>query len=209
MSADQGTNSAAPTSADRLDFLIPDLQAGDTAAYRTLYSLMADRLFRAAYRMLRDRLAAEDVVQESFLQLVARGCPPTNGPALEAWLFTNIRFRCGDEFRRRKRQPAIPTDRFDDQIDLSKARWAGYEPVVERALAELTPLQALIVHLKYVEQLDGNTIAAVVGSNRVAVYAAAARAERTLRRRLEQLDLELSPLESQRRDGDASAKGPP
>jgi DNA-directed RNA polymerase specialized sigma24 family protein len=52
-------------------------------------------------------------------------------------------------------------------------------------MGRLTPNQRTILVLRHVVGMDGNEIADVVGGNRVAVYAAARRAERRLRALLE------------------------
>ena len=168
---------------EQIDALIPGLKAGQTQAYNRLHALLADRLFRGAYRLLEDRQEAEDAVQEAFLELIRAGCPPDEGRSLEAWMFTSIRFTCADLFRKRKRHPATPRADVPDREDEDEY-WLGYDPALERALAELTPMQRLVIHLKHVEGLDGHTIADITGISRGAVYATAARAERRLGRLL-------------------------
>ncbi len=164
-----------------VDFLIPGLKAGQPEAYNQLHAMMADRLFRGAFRLLRDRQEAEDAVQEAFLELIKAGCPPNEGRSLEAWLYTSIRFTCADQFRRRERRPASPTAE-PPESNSEDEYWLGFDPELEAALAALTPTQRLVIHLKHVEGLDGHRIAEIVGSNRGAVYATAARAERRLGR---------------------------
>lgn len=168
---------------NQIDALMPGLKAGRPEAYNRLHALIADRLFRGAYRLLEDRQEAEDAVQEAFLELIRAGCPPEEGRSLEAWLHTSIRFTCADQFRRRQRRPASPRANVPDQQDEDEY-WLGYDPDLERALAELTPMQRLVIQLKHVEGLDGHSIAEVTGTTRGAVYATAARAERRLGRLL-------------------------
>lgn len=167
-----------------LDAVVRELSTGDPAAFEHLHGLMADRMFRLALRMLTDRQEAEDAVQQAFLELARAEETPSNGPKLQAWLYSSIRFTCLDTQRTRNRRPAIPHDevpetRGEDAYNL------GLDPALEAALALLTPDQRLVIHLKHVEQLDGNQIAEIIGSNRVAVYAMAGRAERRMRRYLE------------------------
>lgn len=167
----------------QIDALMPGLKAGRAEDYNRLHALIADRLFRGAYRLLEDRQEAEDAVQEAFLELIRAGCPPDEGRSLEAWLHTSIRFTCADQFRRRQRRPASPRADVPDSSDEDEY-WLGYDPELERALAELTPMQRLVIQLKHVEGLDGQSIAEVAGISRGAVYATAARAERRLGRLL-------------------------
>lgn len=178
-----GSGPDASSITNQIDVLLPSLKSGVPEAYNQLHALIADRLFRGAYRLLEDRQEAEDAVQEAFLELIRAGCPPSEGRSLEAWLHTSIRFTCADQFRRRKRRPVAPRPELPDQID-EDDYWLGYDPELEAALAELNPTQRLVMELKHVEGLDGNTIAEIAGISRGAVYAVAARAERRLGRLL-------------------------
>lgn len=182
--AEGGGSNGSPTSVTaRIDALLPGLKSGRAEAYNQLYALIADRLFRGAFRLLGDRQEAEDAVQEAFLELIRAGCPPEEGRSLEAWLHTSVRFTCADQFRRRQRRPASPRADVPDRTDEDEY-WLGYDPELEQALAELTPMQRLVIQLKHVEGLDGHAIAEITNSSRGAVYATAARAERRLGRLL-------------------------
>lgn len=162
-----------------LDPLITRLKAGRADAYNRLYGLMADRLFRSAYRLLQDRQEAEDAVQQAFLELIRAKCPPDEGRSLEAWLHRSVRFTCLDTIRQRNRRPStamasVPERHSEDD------HWLGFDADLEMAMAQLTDEQRLVVYLKHVEGLDGHEIGEIVGTNRMAVYARASRAERRL-----------------------------
>ncbi len=194
-----GAGPDASSITNQIDVLLPSLKSGLPEAYNQLHALIADRLFRGAYRLLEDRQEAEDAVQEAFLELIRAGCPPDEGRSLEAWLHTSIRFTCADQFRRRKRRPVYPRPDLPEQLD-EDDYWLGYDPELEAALAELNPTQRLVMELKHVEGLDGNTIAEIAGISRGAVYAVAARAERRLGRLL----IGQMRPNDRRRDGGAS-----
>ena len=167
-------------------------------AFTELYELMAERLFRFAYRMLHDRGAAEDAVQHAYLELVRARPQLEEERSLEAWLFKSVRFTCLDEIRRRSRRPEIPSDqlpeeRTDDVIVL-------IDPELEKALSVLTPEQQEVLHLKHVEGYDGAEIAEIVGSSRTAVYAMAARAEARLRKMLDPVESVTDPASSPKRE---------
>lgn len=178
-----GKRAGAQSVTAKIDALMPGLKRGRPEAYNQLHALIADRLFRGAYRLLEDRQEAEDAVQEAFLELIRAGCPPDEGRSLEAWLHTSIRFTCADQFRRRQRRPSSPRADVPDQTGEDEY-WLGYDPELERALAALTPMQRLVIQLKHVEGLDGHAIAEITNNSRGAVYAIAARAERRLGRLL-------------------------
>ena len=167
-------------------------------AFTQLYELMAERLFRYAYRMLRDRGAAEDAVQHAFLELVRARPELDLERSLEAWLFKSVRFTCLDEIRRRSRRPEVPSD------DLPEAGTEDVVPMIdpdlEKALAALTREQQEVLHLKHVEGYDGAEIAEILDSNRTAVYAMAARAEARLKKLLGPVESANDPASSHERE---------
>ena len=155
-------------------------------AFTQLYELMAERLFRYAYRMLHDRGAAEDAVQHAFLELVRAQPDLDLERSLEAWLFKSVRFTCLDEIRRRTRRPEVPSDDLPDAG--TEDALVMIDPELEKALAALTPEQREVLHLKHVEGYDGAEIAEILDSSRTAVYAMAARAEARLKKLLDPVE---------------------
>jgi RNA polymerase sigma-70 factor (ECF subfamily) len=166
-------------------------------AFTELYELMAERLFRFAYRMLRDRGSAEDAVQHAFLELVRAQPHLEEDRSLEAWMFKSVRFTCLDEIRRRSRRPEVPSDELPDPG--TEDVMSMVDPELEQALSALTPEQQQVLHLKHVEGYDGAEIAAIIDSNRTAVYAMAARAEARLKKLLDPVESETDPASSPKR----------
>ncbi|GAP35966.1 RNA polymerase sigma factor [Piscinibacter sakaiensis] len=79
----------------------------DRAALRELYDATVERLLAVATRLLDDRGAAEDVVQEVFVAVWTRAdqLPELREHPL-AWLTTMVRHRAIDQLRRRR--PEVP-----------------------------------------------------------------------------------------------------
>jgi len=165
------------------DELVDGIRDRSDTAFTSVYQLVASDLLSFAFGMLRDRGAAEDAVQQAFLEL-ARAAPTIGGDgrSLRAWLYRSVRFSCLDEIRRRRRHPEDPTERLpdagvSDPIDFP-------DPALQAALMELSDRQRAIVVLRHVLDASFEDIAGLMGSNRTAMYAACARAERSLERRL-------------------------
>ena len=181
--SDQGTTGdprVVSPSPHALDAWVDGIRRGSDEAYRAVYDHTASDLLSFANGMLRSRAAAEDVVQQAFLELVAaapsfRG----RGEALRVWLFKSVRFRCLDQLRRASARE-IPTDRLPE-------RGVTVEPVLDvdprllAALDRLSERQRSMVLMRHVVGMSGAEIASVVGLNRAAVYAVVRRAERALR----------------------------
>lgn len=96
----------AAASADRnarLSVLLPRVALGDQAAFGELYEVTSAHLYGCALRILRDPPAAEEILQEAYVNVwhhagaydVARSQPMT-------WLTTIVRNRCLDTLRRRE-----------------------------------------------------------------------------------------------------------
>lgn len=173
--------------ADIDDELVDGIRERSDEAFSTVYQLLASDLLSFAYGMLHDRGAAEDAVQQAFLEL-ARGAHTIRGDgrSLRAWLYRSVRFSALDEIRRRGRHPEHPTDRLpegsvDGSFDLP-------DPDLQAALLELNDRQRAIVVLRHVIGASVDDIARIMDSNRAAVYAASARAERHLRKSLEAVE---------------------
>ena len=86
------------------------LAAGRHArAFDLVVPAFQDRVFRLAYSILKDRAAAEDAAQETFVR-VWKALPGFDGrAALGTWIYAIARNTCLMELRRRR-----PTVSFDD-----------------------------------------------------------------------------------------------
>src|SRR5580693_1032361 len=89
---------APEKSSDRV--LLGRVAAGDVAALRTVYNDHAPRAMAIARRILRNVEEAEDIVQETFLELWRRA-PQFDGRrgGLVAWIVTIARSRAIDRLR--------------------------------------------------------------------------------------------------------------
>jgi len=166
---------------DLTEQLVDGVKERNEEAFSTLHQLLASDLLSFAYGMLRDRGAAEDAVQQAFLEL-ARAAPTIrgNGRSLRAWLYRSVRYSCLDELRRRQRHPEIPSEHLPDPgvgDDLP-------DPTLAQALLELPDRQRAVIVLRYVTGCEVSEIASILNTSRAAIYATSARAERRLKRLL-------------------------
>ncbi len=172
--------------ANELDQWVDGIRDRSDAAFKAVHVALADDLLSFANAMLRDRRAAEDAVQQAFIELV-KAAPRLRGDgrSLRAWLYRSVRFTCLDEMRRRHRHPETPTERVPDEaLDEQSDEWV--DPRLREALDQLSERQRSLIVMRHVGGLSGAEIATATRSNRTAVYAAVRRAERRLRRLLEE-----------------------
>jgi RNA polymerase sigma-70 factor, ECF subfamily len=165
--------------------LLAAAQDGSEAAFSLLWRDANPDLLRYLRVIAPD--SAEDVAAETWVQVV-RGLPAFRGDeqAWRAWLFTTSRRRTMDESRRRARRPWVPLDAVPEsglpgQADAAEV---ALEHLNTRAalalLRELPQLQAEVILLRVVADLDTETVARLVNRSPGAVRVAAHRGLRRL-----------------------------
>jgi RNA polymerase sigma-70 factor (ECF subfamily) len=98
--------------------LIERHQQGQPGAFDALFDRYKDYVYRVAFFIARNSGDAEEVVQETFID-VLRALPryDTSGPArFETWLYRVTVNRCRSRFRR-KRLPSADWDERTEQIE--------------------------------------------------------------------------------------------
>lgn len=84
--------------------LIRQAQGGDPAAFETLIGAAYDRLYAIAYRILRDRTAAEDATQDAVVRCWRDLRGLREPDRFEAWLHRLLVNACRDIARRHQRR---------------------------------------------------------------------------------------------------------
>jgi len=166
--------------------LLAAAREGDERAFVELYGRHRAALFRFAWRMSGSADAAEDVVQECFLALIA-GARFRGGVPLRTYLYgvaRNLalrRWRVAERECEERDEAADTPGALEDL--LAAERWA----LVERAVRALPALQREALILFQYEGLSLEEIAAVTGADTGAVKARLHRARESVRRRLARL----------------------
>lgn len=173
---------------DTDEALVERAGRGDRLAASKLVVRHTDRVFAASYRMLRDRAAAEDVTQETFLRLwknAAKWRP--QGARIETWLYRVAMNLCLDRLRRTKREApeeAAP-ERADPALGADEAMEADERRrAVDAALAELPERQREAITLCHYQELSNIEAAEILGVSVEAIESLLARGRRALRDKL-------------------------
>jgi RNA polymerase sigma-70 factor (ECF subfamily) len=153
--------------------LLARVATGDVAALRLVYEAHAPRAMAIARRILRNVEEAEDIVQETFLELWRRA-PQFDGRrgGLCAWVVTIARSRAIDRLR-----SSATAGRAVDEASVSPEVHPTAPPCpmteterrlteskVADALAALPPEQRRTIQLAYFDGLSQTEIAAKTGS---------------------------------------------
>ena len=149
--------------------VVPLLVAGDIGAIESLYDRHSRHAFGLAYRILNDRMAAEDVVQEAFLAVWRRANTLDAGRGqLRAWLLGTVRNRAIDRLRTMSTRREIRTGIEDAGLSVEDAGWDHVETQSDRAqvrglLNELPEAQRRAIELSYFGGMSHSQIAAALG----------------------------------------------
>ncbi|MBT5020572.1 MAG: sigma-70 family RNA polymerase sigma factor [Planctomicrobium sp.] len=132
--------------------LIKRIRAGDEKAWQECIRLYEGRLIAFVDSRLRDRAAAEDVVQETFLGFLTALPNFDETKKIQSFLFAIAAHKLTDLFRKNGRRPTLPLNagnssagdydpvgkaRVASSIARSVERKTGEEEVISQALEEL------------------------------------------------------------------------
>ena len=152
--------------------LMPLVERKDPAAFEIVYDRHGGPAYSLAYRIVGDRLVAEEVTQEAFLSVWRSGARFDRARgSVRTWLLGVVRNRAIDVLRREAgRAPTVSLEletvpeqqsRFEPTDAEALRRAAGRE--VRGALAALPDDQVKVVQLAYFGGLSHSEIAEVLG----------------------------------------------
>jgi RNA polymerase sigma-70 factor, ECF subfamily len=142
-------------------------QAGDETAFEQIVAAYAPLATRTALALLHDRAIAEDVVQDTWLN-IWRALPRFDAARpFRPWLLTIVANSCR-MILRRKSLPSVRLEQVGDDLLAAREDVADHmirsETDVEltAALAALPPAQRRLIELRYFARLEVTEIALVL-----------------------------------------------
>lgn len=168
------------------------VKVGDPDAIGAVYAVLADRLLGYLVARVRDRAAAEDLLEATFIELLQKGHTIRGGPAaIKVWLFRAAHFNALDHHRKLRRQAEdlqggpVGGDLVDPARGPEEhAEAAEVGRQVRAALEHLSDDQRQVLVLRYVGELSAPEVAAVMDKSDGAVRSLQHRGERSLARLL-------------------------
>jgi RNA polymerase sigma-70 factor (ECF subfamily) len=156
-------------------------------------------VYRAAYRITGNAMDAEDVLQTVFTRLLRREEQPDLSETAASYLHRAAVNAALDLMRRKKRARKVDLDevgeRLVDTADPGPERSRGNSELKARlreAMSALSPRQAEIFALRYLEGVSNIDIARMLGSSQTAVAVLLHRARHRLQKELGSLQGEPS-----------------
>jgi RNA polymerase sigma-70 factor (ECF subfamily) len=178
---------AAGAGADRANAAMERYAGGNDAAFADVYDAVAPRIHGFLLRQTRDRVAADDLLQKTLLQIHRKRGTYVAGLAVLPWAYAIARRLCIDEFRRRKTDTLWSARELADDHSLIGAApddEVGYRQLLQLLETELQALpetQRSAFELLRIEGLTHDQAAQVLGTTVNAVKLRAFRAYSAIR----------------------------
>jgi RNA polymerase sigma factor (sigma-70 family) len=178
--------------------LVAALQRGSEAAFRTLVERYQDRVYRAAFSLLRSSEEAEDVAQEVFVEVYQTIGKFRGEAALSTWLYrlaTSRALQHGRRIKAKKRfayftsllglHNQVLHDPPDHAHPLALLEGQQQLSVLLDHIGRLPTQQRVAFTLRHEQELSYEEIAAVLDTTVSAVESLLFRARQTLRQHLQ------------------------
>lgn len=145
--------------------LVKAIGSGDQSAMAALYDRYSSIVYSVALRVLQDTGAAEDVLQDIFMQLWRNpGAFDANRGNMAAWLAVIARHRAIDTLRRRRPENSLEDVVVVVESDLASATdRARAMDKVRGAIQVMSPPQRSALEMAYFEGLTHVEIAEKTG----------------------------------------------
>jgi len=168
--------------------------SGDDSVFADLYEVLAPPLYRYLVRQTRDPIRAEDLLQQTMLQIHSQRSRFWTGANVTPWAYAIARRLLINSYRRRTREAAAPTHWTEEAASgpgadelLHKKR---VHSALEHELSRLPERQRVAFELIKKEGLSVREVAEVLGTTATAIKLRAHRAYVALRAALGENALE-------------------
>ena len=149
--------------------LLQQIGQGDRQSFETLYDRFSRVLFSTAYRVLNNQQAAEDVLQDVFVQIWEKAplFDPTRGKPM-TWAITLTRNKAIDRLRSTVRRGRLQdeiqresqtSEQFDDRSSFDALASEDTGKIVREAIQKLSKDQRQAIELAYFSSLTQTEIA--------------------------------------------------
>ena len=158
---------------------------GDRAAFKELFERYAPKLERLMLRELYAREEANDLVQQTFLQLHRARLDFDPAQHFKPWLYTIALNLKREHFRRRRRRPEVLADAMDEHAGAGGAHEAfEAHRSLSWALAQIPEENRSVIELHWFDGLSFAEVANCLGIGAVAAKVRAHRGYLRLRKLL-------------------------
>jgi RNA polymerase sigma-70 factor, ECF subfamily len=147
--------------------LIGRIARGDRLAMQVLFARHHVRVYRFVLRLLRDEMAAEDIISDVFLDVWRQANRFEGRSAVSTWLMAIARFKALSQLRRRREdglddETAEAIEEPSDDPELTVEKQDKGEKL-RKCLAALSPEHREIIDLVYYHEKSVEEVSQIVG----------------------------------------------
>jgi RNA polymerase sigma-70 factor (ECF subfamily) len=168
--------------------LLTRIAQGDNTAFALLVRRHTLRFYRVAYRFLRSRSNAEDIVQDAFLKLWEKPSlwQADRNTAFTTWFYRIVVNLCLDHAKKKRPLQLIDDTWMPDERETQEEEMLMSEKqqLLEAHIAILPERQRTALNLCFYEGLSNQEAAQAMGLHLKALQALLMRAKTTLKERL-------------------------
>jgi RNA polymerase sigma-70 factor, ECF subfamily len=149
------------------ELLISRIAQGDRLAMQVLFARHHVRIYRFVLRLMRDEMAAEDVISEVFLDVWRQASRFEGRSAVSTWLIAIARFKALSMLRKRREAELDDEtahsieDTSDNPERIAQKHDKGQK--LRQCLAALSPEHREIIDLVYYHEKSVEEVARIVG----------------------------------------------
>ena len=165
-------------------YLVAQCLKGSRKAQHHLYQQYSDAMYNVCYRMLGSRAEAEDILQESFMDIFRRLDTFRHESSLGAWIKRIVINHCLNGLKRRRIEFAEMTEQAQD---IPQEEYAGEEQMVyevnrvREGIMRLPDGYRQVLTLYLIEGYDHTEIADILGIGEAGSKSQYSRARAKLR----------------------------
>lgn len=176
--------------------ILKQAQAGSETALTSLYNHYFERVYRFTYYRTSHKETAEDLTEEVFVKVFDKLKGLEQLAAFEGWLFQIARNKVIDYYRSKKQNVALEevenTLEYETNI-IDIVNLKTEQMVFIKLLKELNPEQQQVIKLKFLEDIDNDIIAKIMGKTEGAIRVIQHRAITRLRELIDNITNKNNP----------------
>jgi RNA polymerase sigma-70 factor (ECF subfamily) len=134
-------------------------------AFAAVVELHKAMVYSIAWQFLRDRVAADELAQDVFLQLHKNWARIESPTHLVFWLRKVATHRAIDASRKRKAHAETSLEETDEPTVLERVHDSFLSSYLQRMVASLPEKQRSVIVLRYQEEMELEEIAKILGMN--------------------------------------------
>lgn len=157
---------------ERLQQILLKAQSGKEEALTQLYNHYHTRVYNFIYYRVSHKESAEDLTEEVFIKIFRNLPNLQQMGAFEGWLFQIARNLVIDYYRSKKNN--VPLEEIENTLEyetniVDVVNLQTEQKLLIKIMKELTAEQQQVVKMKFIEELDNETIAKIMNKNEGAI----------------------------------------